>query len=438
MGKNNKQRRKAKQRQRQRAASRAKATRHASSGAPHEPTGDDPPRVEAMVRAAVWSWETDPPAHVELLDTLDARADRGEPVLATVRPLIDDALDGMWGHGWTPADAVHITARLLSTAHADVVSEAIVANGHSRNQAGQPPHRRWQAQLDMLEARRSARGGTRRPSESGVRLAVTVLCLLMHVPSLPSTMPGPGQLAHDDLPQASPRDERMLARVRALLAKAESTEFEEEAEALTAKAQELIARHAIAEALLHTPDDVGDPLLRRILLNDPYIDAKAALLSRIAAANRCRAVYTPACGWVTVFGYNQDLNAVELLTASLLTQATSAMARHGSRRDAHGRSTTRSFRRSFLLGFANRIGERLRHATDGQVDAAASSQPSRLLPVLAARDDRLRAAEQAVFPDTLVRRTSISNSTGWAAGQAAADLADLNVSVGALHTSAGR
>jgi len=72
------------------------------------------------------------------------------------------------------------------------------------------------------------------------------------------------------------------------------------------------------------------------------------------------------------------------------------------------------------------------------VDAAASSQPSRLLPVLAARDDRLRAAEQAVFPDTLVRRTSISNSTGWAAGQAAADLADLNVSVGALHTSAGR
>ena len=126
----------------------------------------------------------------------------------------------------------------------------------------------------------------------------------------------------------------MLARVRALLAKAESTEFEEEAEALTAKAQELIARHAIAEALLHTPDDVGDPLLRRILLNDPYIDAKAALLSRIAAANRCRAVYTAACGWVTVFGYNQDLNAVELLTASLLTQATSVMARHGSRRDA--------------------------------------------------------------------------------------------------------
>jgi hypothetical protein len=271
-----------------------------------------------------------------------------------------------------------------------------------------------------------------------VRLAVTVLCLLMRLPSLPSTMPGPGQLSHDDTPGASPRDERMLARVRALLAKAESTEFEEEAEALTAKAQELIARHAIAEALLHTPDDVGDPLLRRILLNDPYIDAKAALLSGIAAANRCRAVYTPAWGWVTVFGYTQDLNAVELLTASLLTQATSVMARHGSRRDAHGRSTTRSFRRSFLLGFAYRIGERLRHATDGQVHAAAGSQTSRLLPVLAARDDRLRAAEQAAFPDTVARRTSISNSTGWAAGQAAADMADLNVSVGALSTSAGR
>ena len=56
---------------------------------------------------------------------------------------------------------------------------------------------------------------------------------------------------------AAPLDHRLLARVRALLARAELTGFDEEAEALTAKAQELITRHAIADALAHTPDDAG-------------------------------------------------------------------------------------------------------------------------------------------------------------------------------------
>lgn len=134
----------------------------------------------------------------------------------------------------------------------------------------------------------------------------------------------------------------MLARVRALLAKAESTTFDEEAEALTAKAQELIARHALDEAALHDAGDVGDPSVRRIPLDPPYAKAKAFLLNEVADANRCRAVHSDDCGWVTVFGYDGDLHAVELLTTSLFAQATAAMARHGSRRDATGRSRTRS------------------------------------------------------------------------------------------------
>jgi hypothetical protein len=41
-------------------------------------------------------------------------------------------------------------------------------------------------------------------------------------------------------------------QVRALSAKAESTSFEHEADALTAKAQEFMARHAIDEAVAQT------------------------------------------------------------------------------------------------------------------------------------------------------------------------------------------
>ena len=428
-------------RQQRRAAQLARRRRAAGAdgsgtrrrpGAP--PTRDgqqahDPPEpLEALLQAVVWSWQGDPPAHAELLERLDRRAAQGEPVMAAVRRRLDDTLPRLWEHGWTPVDVVHVTTRRLSATHAAVAAHAVLADGRARDAAGETLHARWRAQLDVLEAH----AGDRAPARAAlVRTAVTVLALLTRLPTVPVTMPAPGS-PDAALSGVEGLDQRTLARVRALLAKAESTDFEEEAEALTTKAQELIARHAIAEALLHTPGDVGQPSLRRVHLDDPYSDAKASLLSQIADANRCTAVHTPDFGWVTVFGYERDLDAVELLAASLLAQATSAMVRHGPRRDASGRSTTRSFRRSFLLGFALRIGERLRAATDGQVSAATAAQRGQLLPVLAAREDQLRAARDAAFPNAVSRRTSVSNATGWSAGQAAADLADLDVSAGAI------
>jgi hypothetical protein len=415
------------------------AGRSAWSGRPRaqQPTPDDPgPPLEALVQAAMWSWLDDPPVHAELLDVLDARAGRGDPVLATAQRMLDDALDGLWRRGWTPADVAHVATRRLSAAQAAVATAAVIADGRSRARAGQPLHPRWHDQLDMLAARSAARTAR---GVSALRCTVTVLGLLARLQDQPRTMPGPGQESAPTPAGVSRLDQRMLTRVRALLAKAESTEFDEEAEALTAKAQELIARHAIAEALLRTPGDIGEPSVRRVFIDDPYADAKAALLSQIADANRCRTVFDPSCGWVTVFGYDSDLDAVELLAASLLTQATSAMVRHGTRRGTDGRSTTRSFRRAFLHGFGHRIGERLRTATDGQVAAAAPSEQGRLLPVLAARDERLRAAQDAAFPNTTRRSASVSNPGGWVAGQAAADQANLDVPTGRLpDASPGR
>lgn len=427
MGKNSQRRRAARKRQGQRGADRAGRGRHARSqtGPPRQP-----PPVEALVQAAVWSWDTDPSVHEELLTRLDSHASRGDPVLAHVDRLLRAAVGRLWACGWTPADVAHMTARRLSPAHVDVVAGVVVRDGRRRVQSGQALHPRWREQLDALETR-PATGRSARP-ESSVRLAVTVLCLLERCSPLPPTVPGPGSPAEAALRDVTGLDQRVLARVRGLLAKAESTEFDEEAEALTAKAQELIARHAIADALLHTPDDLGEPSVRRLPVDAPYEDAKATLVVQIATANRCRAVQSPDLGWITVFGYDRDLDAVELLAASLLAQATGAMARHGSRRDAYGRSTTRSFRRSFLFGFALRVGERLRAATDGQVAGAAPSERGRLLPVLAARDDRVRAAQDAAFPRTVNRTRSISNPAGWVAGQAAGSVAELGVSAGRL------
>jgi hypothetical protein len=442
MGKHNRQRRAAKKRQqRRRAPGQARrSTQNRSgqtssgrqAGQARAQQGQEPPSAESVVLAAAWSWKHDPPVHAELLDRLDALADQGQPVLATAQRVMRDELPAVWDRGWTPVDVVHVVARQLSAAHAAVAVGVIVADARERIRAGQTVHARWQAQIDGLTAHVGADGSGR--AGAPIHVAVLLLALLMRLPTVPSTVPAPGS-PESALTGTEGLDQRMLARVRALLAKAESTEFEEEAEALTAKAQELITRHAIAEALLHTPDDVGEPSVRRIHLDDPYVDAKAQLLTHIADANSCSAVFDAVCGWTTVLGFDRDLDAVELLGASLLAQATSAMARHGSRRDAFGRSTTRSFRRSFLFGFALRIGERLRDTRDNEVADATAAERGRLLPVLSARRERVEAAFQAAFPNVERRTGSISNATGWYAGQAAADAANLDMSTGRLGIS---
>ena len=74
--------------------------------------------------------------------------------------------------------------------------------------------------------------------------------------------PPGGPVARPRPRRAGRSGSRMLDRVRALLAKAESTTFPAEAEALTGKAQELIARHSIDEALLAAAAEPRRPARR--------------------------------------------------------------------------------------------------------------------------------------------------------------------------------
>lgn len=417
MGRAGRQRRAARQRRR-----RAERARRAGGFHAHERVTAEA-EIGQLLRDAIQAWEVEPEVHGVLLDLLAALVDDGAPVHGAVTRRLAAVLDSLWRRGWTPTDVVYATAHRLAAAHADVVRNAVVADARRRARAGMPPHDRWQADLDravsdMLTDVRPGPGGV------DVRVVVPVLALLSRLPEIPAVMPGPdaSTIAHATTAHL---DQRLLARVRALLAKAESTEFDEEAEALTAKAQELITRHAIADALAHTPDDAGDPSIRRMWIDGTYQDAKASLLSVVADANRCRAIHDPELGWVTLFGYDADLDAVELLGTSLLAQATSAIVRQGPRRGRDGRSTTRSFRRAFLFGFGARIGERLRAAAAELV--ASGPNRTRLLPVLAARDGRVDDALAAAYPQVERRTTRISNPLGWSAGQAAADLADLGM-----------
>ncbi|MDO5500508.1 MAG: DUF2786 domain-containing protein, partial [Propionibacteriaceae bacterium] len=262
--------------------------------------------------------------------------------------------------------------------------------------------------------------------------ALEAAAVLAVLPPIERHWPVPGQARPTgDAGSHGPVDDRILARVRGLLAKAESTTFEAEAESFTAAAQSLMARHSIDLALLAAQGNpaAGDtPHAVRIGLDNPYEQAKATLLAVVADANNCRSVWAKQWSFCTVVGFPADLVAVENLFTSLLVQATAALSRQGSRTRRDGSSRTRSFRASFLMAYAGRIGERLRAATAeeaARADAEASAAGRELLPILASRRQETDDAFAEMFPRTTEVHTMINDREGWAAGRVAADLARL-------------
>lgn len=351
-----------------------------------------------------------------------------------------------WERGWQPADVVRIVRRDLDEPHARLVAE-LIATEAVRYERVAP---RWGAQLTEIAADLEADRGSGTASRSTDRFssattALELYRLLVRLPAIEAVGPVPGTPVH--LPAAD-GEPRMLTRIRALLAKAEGTDFPEEAEALSAKAQELMARHSIDEALLADRAHSADvPAACRIGVDAPYESAKAILLDAVASANRCQAVWNSGFGFSTVVGFEPDLEVVELLYTSLLVQGTGAMTRAEAAQRASGRKRTKTFRQSFLMAYAHRIGERLaataEQATAEQVAAdaarAASGEPvgtragdpaltagggGRLLPVLAARDMAVTDRAERMFPETVRTRVrGVTDGEGWAHGRAAADRA---------------
>jgi hypothetical protein len=147
---------------------------------------------------------------------------------------------------------------------------------------------------------------------------------------------------------------------------------------------ELITRHAIAD-VLGAGDAAGDPSIRRLPVDRPYPGAKAALVSAIAVANRCASVHSPAFGWLTLVGYDGDLDAVEVLAASLLAPAAGA---RGARRP-HRRRGHRHLRGPRAAGDVDqqrvRVGGRSRGRRSGGSRSPACSGRPRLVRPASAR-----------------------------------------------------
>ena len=147
----------------------------------------------------------------------------------------------------------------------------------------------------------------------------------------------------------------LLDRVRKLLAKAEAEGVTPpEAEALTAKAAELMARYGIDRARLAAArPDTDRPGSRIIDIANPWAQVRAHLLAGLAGAMRCQCVLlstTRPGARIHVFGYASDLERADILYTSLLLQ----MARGPDRGGRPGRGPQRP-------GLAAELAARLRH-----------------------------------------------------------------------------
>lgn len=372
-------------------------------------------------------------------------------------------VDRLWARGWLPVDLVEVARRQGSALAAVLVVDAMADTAAQYSAA--VLHPRFRAQLSAVGAAErwwdpgvpypgvwAARHGVDR--ETALATALELVGVALRLPALQVIVPPPGQASgsvDDGVSGAAgpgpgpgrpgPSAEKMLGRVRALLAKAESTSFPEEAEALSAKAQELMSRYSIEQALAEQA--LAEPwagfgrgraavaAARRVWLDAPYLGPKTLLVAEVGSANRCRTVSSEKLGFVTVLGAEADLDVVEVLATSLLVQAARAMLASGSQYSRLGTSRTRSFRHSFLLSYATRIGERLRETAAH----AAAATGTDLVPLFA---DRSRAADtlfDSLFATTARRSFSAGNAAGWGAGRGAADRAVLTTERRAVRRS---
>jgi len=227
-------------------------------------------------------------------------------------------------------------------------------------------------------------------------------------------------------------DNPLLARVRKLLAKAEAAgATPAEAEALTAKAAELMARYGIDRALLAAAQpDTDQPADRKVDIDNPWARVQAHLLCGLASALRCQAVILPRPGPGTrihLFGFASDIERTDVLYTSLLVQMWQGLAAADA---PAGVRSVRAWRRSWLLGFTSAVVARVRAAEQRAATQAdqehAGSGPGTAL-VLADRSRIIEAEIGRAYPLTRKSRVTYSGN-GYGAGYAQGQQADLGSS----------
>jgi hypothetical protein len=165
-------------------------------------------------------------------------------------------------------------------------------------------------------------------------------------------------------------EDKMLARIAALLRQAEGTSNTHEAEAFMAAAQRLATATsidlAVARAHSATRTAAQVPSMRTITIGEPGsrgLRTYVQLFAGIAMANEVRCDVASNSTYVYAYGFAEDIDATHALYASLVVQMVRACDAYLAT-GAHRPTPTITARLNFQLAFGARVGQRLSEARD--------------------------------------------------------------------------
>jgi hypothetical protein len=187
-------------------------------------------------------------------------------------------------------------------------------------------------------------------------------------------------------------DDKMLARIAALLRQAEGTDNPHEAEAFMAAAQRLATATSIdlAVARSHAAkrSPAQTPVQRTITVGTAGtkgLRTYVQLFAVIAEANDVKCDVASNSTFVYAYGFAEDIDATHALYASLVVQMVRASDGYIAS-GAHRPTPTITARLNFQLAFGARVGQRLSQAREEAQREATRERSRRPGTAIALRD----------------------------------------------------
>ena len=234
-------------------------------------------------------------------------------------------------------------------------------------------------------------------------------------------------------------DDRMLARIAALLRQAEGTDNPHEAEAVMAAAPHLATATSIdlagGRADSAPTKAAQSPTQRTITIGEPGtrgLRTYVQLFAVIASANDVRCDVASNSAFVYAYGFAEDIDASHALYASLVVQMVRSCDAYLSTGE-HRPTPTITARLNFQLAFGARVGQRLAQAREEVQREATKSRSAAPGTAVALRNKEVELRDHYRQESKARGRwTAARASAGYSSGaRRAGDRAGRNARLGA-------